>query len=502
MKFLFYFIFFFHCIVFSQTRQHKKFDSIYYDVAVNISSANPTKALYVADSLHVFSINNKQRVKTLMLIADILEKQEKRGEAIIKSLKALDIAIRDEDYIWQARIYGFLSTQYRTIGFIDEGKKFLKKGVEASNHFSDKKQVLKYIAMSNHEMAEYAFAEEDYHKAIEYLELAMLSYEKEENPQLNFFFLANTEQMLGRSYRYLNKNKKAFFHFSKANLHVRQSGSENSLWAALIYQGLGDTFLQRENIDSARFYLNKSLVISEKSNHDELKAKVYKSLSEYYQKNKLLDSFSMFNNKYITVLNRNNSDKKLMINRAYRALGKQSNNKMLDDYVYVIVAVMFFVIVVFYLYSNKNRKKKGLFFKGKNKMQVIHKDGLSDYVLSEKTENELLDKLKQFENSKKFLDKNISLPMVIGQLNTNTKYFRQMLKKHRETDFNSYINELRIQYILNKLNTDKKYLSYKISVLADECGFSSHSKFSASFKTITGDSPSNYINNLKNNPAA
>ena len=135
-------------------------------------------------------------------------------------------------------------------------------------------------------------------------------------------------------------------------------------------------------------------------------------------------------------------------------------------------------------------------------MQVIHKDGLSDYVLSEKTENELLDKLKQFENSKKFLDKNISLPMVIGQLNTNTKYFRQMLKKHRETDFNSYINELRIQYILNKLNTDKKYLSYKISVLADECGFSSHSKFSASFKTITGDSPSNYINNLKNNPAA
>ncbi|WP_458628688.1 helix-turn-helix domain-containing protein [Winogradskyella sp. PC D3.3] len=498
MKSLLFFLLFFPCILFSQTRQHKKFDSIYYDVAVNISSANPTKALHVADSLYVYSINDKQKVKTLMLIADILEKQEKRGEAIIKALKALDIVLNEEDYIWQSRIYGFLSTQYRTIGFIDEGKKFLTKGVEASNHFSDKKQVLKYNAMSNHEMAEYAIEEKDYYKAIEYLELAKLLYKNEENPQLKLFLLANTEEMLGRSYKYLNKNKKAYFHFSKANLYINQSGSENSLWSALIYQGLGDTFLQRENIDSAKFYLNKALVISEKSNHNELKTKVYKSMSEYYQKKNILDSFTTFTYKYKTIVAQNNFDKKLMINRAYNTLQNQPNKRGLGNYVYIIVVAVCFAIVAFYFYRNRI----GLLFKDRNKRQVMHKDKLVNSVLSKKTEDELLEKLKLFENSNKFLDKNISLPTVIGQLNTNTKYFRQILKKYKETDFNNYINELRIQYILDKLNTDKKYLNYKISVLANECGFSSHSKFSASFKSITGICPSDYINNLKNNPAA
>ena len=502
MKLLFYSLLFFPCTLFSQIQQSKnktkKFDSIYYDAAVNISSANPIKALHVADSLYVYSINDKQKVKTLMLIADILEKQEKRGEAIIKALKALDIVLNEEDYIWQSRIYGFLSTQYRTIGFIDEGKKFLKKGVEASNHFSDKNQVLKYNAMSNHEMAEYAFEEEDYYKAIEYLELAKLSYEKEENPQLKNFFIANAEERLGRSYIYLNKNKKALSHFSRANLLINQSGSENSLWAALIYQGLGDAFLQNEKIDSAKFYLDKAFVVSEKSKHGKLKEKVYKSMSEYYEKVNLLDSFATFSHKYNTILNKNNIEGKLMINRAYNALRNQPNKRLLGDYVYIIVVAVCFAIVAFYIYSNR----KGLLFKGRNKTQVIHKDKLVDGILSKKTEDELLEKLKLFENSNKFLDKNISLSTVIGLLNTNTKYFRQILKKYKETDFNNYINGLRIQYVLDKLNTDKKYLNYKISVLADECGFSSHSKFSASFKSITGICPSDYINNLKNNPAA
>ncbi|HLV38436.1 helix-turn-helix domain-containing protein, partial [Xanthomarina sp.] len=61
------------------------------------------------------------------------------------------------------------------------------------------------------------------------------------------------------------------------------------------------------------------------------------------------------------------------------------------------------------------------------------------------------------------------------------------------------INKLRIQYIVNKLKSDPDYLNYKISYLAEECGFSSHSKFSASFKNVTGLSPSTFISNLTNN---
>ncbi|OAD45575.1 helix-turn-helix domain-containing protein [Polaribacter atrinae] len=56
---------------------------------------------------------------------------------------------------------------------------------------------------------------------------------------------------------------------------------------------------------------------------------------------------------------------------------------------------------------------------------------------------------------------------------------------------------MRIYYIKEKLTTDKEYLNYKISYLVEECGFSSHSKFSASFKSVLGVSPSEFIHKLK-----
>uniref|UniRef100_UPI003AFB1A7D helix-turn-helix domain-containing protein n=1 Tax=Elizabethkingia meningoseptica TaxID=238 RepID=UPI003AFB1A7D len=66
---------------------------------------------------------------------------------------------------------------------------------------------------------------------------------------------------------------------------------------------------------------------------------------------------------------------------------------------------------------------------------------------------------------------------VASYLNTNTKYLSYMIKKYKKKDFSGYVNELRINCIIGKLNTDPVYRQYKISVLAEEAGFSSHSKF-------------------------
>lgn len=118
-------------------------------------------------------------------------------------------------------------------------------------------------------------------------------------------------------------------------------------------------------------------------------------------------------------------------------------------------------------------------------------------IISNKTEKEFLANLIEFEESEDFLNKDISMSALIVRFNTNSKYFRVLLKKLRNKDFNNYINELRINYIANKLKTDSKYLSYKISYLAEESGFTSHSKFSADFKRILDQSPSEFINNIK-----
>ncbi|KGO91572.1 hypothetical protein Q766_17025 [Flavobacterium subsaxonicum WB 4.1-42 = DSM 21790] len=119
------------------------------------------------------------------------------------------------------------------------------------------------------------------------------------------------------------------------------------------------------------------------------------------------------------------------------------------------------------------------------------------YSMPEKTEKGLLDKLARFEESGKFISNNISLSGLARQLDTNTKYLSEIINTHKGGNFNTYINELRVKYILKKLQSDPVYLNYKVSYLAEESGFSSHSAFATVFKSVTGISPTTYISFLK-----
>ena len=58
-------------------------------------------------------------------------------------------------------------------------------------------------------------------------------------------------------------------------------------------------------------------------------------------------------------------------------------------------------------------------------------------------------------------------------METNTKYLSYIIKKHRQKDFAKAIyNELRVDYIIEKLTTDPIYRQYKIELLlADEMAF-------------------------------
>lgn len=116
--------------------------------------------------------------------------------------------------------------------------------------------------------------------------------------------------------------------------------------------------------------------------------------------------------------------------------------------------------------------------------------------MTSETEAKLLELLNDFEKGISFTNKNMSLSFLAGELNTNTKYLSHLINRHKNSDFKTYINRLRINYIVDKLINDEKYRQYKISILAEECGFSSHSKFASVFKQITEYSPSVYIKML------
>ena len=118
-------------------------------------------------------------------------------------------------------------------------------------------------------------------------------------------------------------------------------------------------------------------------------------------------------------------------------------------------------------------------------------------VVPKEMEETILEKLTEFENSTYYTNQDTSLSRLALQLDTNTKYLSEVVNSHKRKNFNSYINELRINYIIDKLENNPTYLQYKISFLAEDSGFSSHSVFATVFKQVTGIPPTSFITILR-----
>lgn len=117
---------------------------------------------------------------------------------------------------------------------------------------------------------------------------------------------------------------------------------------------------------------------------------------------------------------------------------------------------------------------------------------ISDHVVKE-----LLEHLDDFEQKKAYLGKNITLNDLAVEWNTNRSYLSQCINTYKGKSFIEYINSLRISHFLDMLDTDPKWLKYKIESVADLLGFSSSRSFSNAFVKITGMPPSYYMQELK-----
>lgn len=121
---------------------------------------------------------------------------------------------------------------------------------------------------------------------------------------------------------------------------------------------------------------------------------------------------------------------------------------------------------------------------------------MANDTINDTTEKYILDGLENLESNLIFLQKNITLGKIATELNTNVKYLSIIIKKNKAENFSNYINQLRINYIVEKLSTQDEFSKYKISHLSDLCGYSSPASFTKSFFEIMKQTPSDYIKSL------
>lgn len=113
--------------------------------------------------------------------------------------------------------------------------------------------------------------------------------------------------------------------------------------------------------------------------------------------------------------------------------------------------------------------------------------------------NEVLQTLETFEKGEAYLTNQISLKEVAKIVNTNSKYLSKIINSYKNKNFTTYINDLRIDYLVNHVQTDSKYQKYTIRAIAEEIGFSNPEGFSRAFQKKTGLKPSYFIKKVREN---
>lgn len=109
----------------------------------------------------------------------------------------------------------------------------------------------------------------------------------------------------------------------------------------------------------------------------------------------------------------------------------------------------------------------------------------------------ILKKLEKFEQTKKYLEKDMTLAKMALFLNTNTKYVTKIIDKHRGKGTIDYITDLKINHIIEILKKESKYRNYTHKALGEEAGFGSTQNFTRAFKERNGISPTYFIYKLK-----
>ncbi|WP_053976619.1 helix-turn-helix domain-containing protein [Mangrovimonas xylaniphaga] len=322
------------------------------------------------------------------------------------------------------------------------------------------------------------------------------------------FYLAK-ETALQQSANYQTAMAEA----NKAMHLIDQSNSNNLYSKAVAFKALGTLYHKLGAFRKSEETLFVALKFAEILDNRSLLKEINQELGLNYLSAGQNNQHKVYNYEFLLLNKEVEIKEREAVNALYNLIGKE-NEAVIEatknryaEYIYMAVGVFLLVIGIGLLVLLKSYFKKRRLGEIIRYLEINHtnlakikpakRKAAKKLVIPEDTEKAILSKLKKFQNSRKFLSKDMSIAVLAGQFETNTKYLSEIINKHYNDNFNTFINKLRINYIIEKLKADPNYINYKISVLADECGFSSHSSFATVFKSIVGMPPATYINLLR-----
>lgn len=350
----------------------------------------------------------------------------------------------------------------------DSADIFIKKGLKESYLFKNTEYINKFHFIegtNSHEKLEYK-------KSIDLLNKTIPFFDK------NIHFKTIGYVFLGKSYLALEEENKGI-----ESLLIADSLFEKSDYSAL------------KNMDDAY----RLLIEYYKENKD------YTKQLEYLEKLIYVDSVN--NSYYVNINNKIKNEYELpeLIKEKEGVIKKIEQEKGdFKTYIFYLVGIVFLLIILSAQNYYKQKKYKQRFKElliennkllgSRNNTEISNeKENLN---ISEDLIEDILVKLDGFEMNKEFLNKETNLQELSKMFNTNSNYLSKIINHYKGKTFTNYINDLRVEEVVNRLKIEKQFRNYTIQAIAYESGFKSAQSFSKAFNKKTGIYPSYFIKEM------
>ena len=280
------------------------------------------------------------------------------------------------------------------------------------------------------------------------------------------------------------------------------------------YKELTAAYTGLKKYDSAIVVMEEGIAIGLKKTKEFNLVEDYKTLAKIYKKSGNIEKSNEYFEKYALNQTALEKNKKNIINSFHnKELSnlelEKENQKRTTKYLIITITIIILLLVLYLLLlSSRKKKNSERFIKLLNKIESLEqqqkiidtKDDVLDEKLStdinKETFNEILAGLHKIEEQHYYLKQECNSYNIARKIKTNTSYLSKVINTHYQKNFNTYINDLRINYAILKLKEDTKFRAYAVQSISEEIGYKSTDSFTKYFRKRTGILPSVYIKKL------
>ena len=440
------------------------------------------------------------------------------GKSIDRYSEALKIAEKDNDKEFQQKLLQQIGYIRSTIGDDKEAIKLQKRSLNLLNDLDLSTAELETSRGKNHYYLSLAYIRTNQKdSALHFIDLALLSVRQPEDTCRRKNYLKTKAEI-----DILQKD------FDAAELNLKKAMAlckpHEKIDSLIFYGQYGKLYLEKQEYKKAQEYLQEALDIYKvkkeeegfMQDHYKLLAKAYKHTGDIEKSNFYLEKYINTTEEFMKIQDSVSKVFKLQEVKSFKAelnaIKEEKDQKQSYlNYVLLGTSIIILILLLLLLRFYRNKKQNEVKFEAlllkmnsASKMEEItatkdeELDEKSSTDVPEETKKQILIGLKKLEEKEYFLKQECNSYNVARKINTNTSYLSKVINSHFGKNFNTYINDLRINYALLRLKNDVIFRSYSIQSIAEEVGYKSTDSFTKYFKLNTGLNPSFYIKEIKN----